>query len=629
MSEQADRPYVFVSRGDLTDLSADVVIIPTSTRLGGTGSVITAVKRRWGDHAVQEVIATARRRIIEGGDRKGHLKVGHCSGHLVNEGAAHLPQGVVLAATVEHTLKHDEIREAAKNAIGEARRLLIELRRTDSLGSQTTRLKEHWHPSTPTARNRALVAIASLATGEGGGGAEAASFAKAQVDGIFDELRDSDSFDVVIVAWDHDAHARFIAQRKLAQNAASDLASPSALAQVGKAIRSDACVLFVGAGLSAGVGLPGWNALIGEMEKELPAASKLDLPPPGSPKRNLVIAERYANSGSETQRHYKRIHEKYGQDATEKVSLSLAHYLLLALPIRYVVTTNYDGLVERTLERLRMPQLAVVKDAAVALSGEKHTVTVFKIHGHAGKDGAEDIVLTESEYKAFPKQHRAKAALLQALLLNHHFLFVGYSLGDQNLNAVHKRVAGMLDGKTRRAWVTSVSQTGTKPEKRAEARGVNAIRFTDSRALAIALDQLASTCVVPTRTLFANQHEPPSESVAGLHSALRLAGDEALRIAESESAPSMDLETAYQVLDDLASMGWRPTDHGTRYETWKRIALTAGQGTSLAVRAWRSAFGDAGTSEEAAYAAAQLAQALSNAALGGDGTPPEGNGTPT
>lgn len=614
MGEQVIKPHVFVMRGDLTDLRADVVIIPTSTAVGGSGAVIKAAKRRWGEEDLSAKIHAIP---------KPMPGPGSCVSFPINAERPHAPQGAVLVATVVDTVKPDEIRMAAKNAVDEARRLLTDHLRPATGGTENSRIKDHWIGSKSKGHRRALVAMSSLATGKGGGGEKAATFARAQVEGIVDSLEDSDDFDVVIVAWDHDAHARFLSEREKVTAWKGRTASSSALDDVGEAIRTDACVLFVGAGLSMGVGLPGWDALINAMEKELPRQSVQDLPKRSSTKRKLAIAERFGQLGPAPGHHYARIADTYGPEATKHVSPSLAHYLLLSLPIRYVVTTNYDGLVERTLERLRTPKLTVVEDKDVALSGAKHAVTVFKIHGHAGSGGAKQVVLTESEYKGFARQHPAKAALLQALLLNHHFLFVGYGLGDHNLNAVHNRVAGMLADSTRRAWVTSISETSTKGEQKAEARGVIAKRFGDTRELAIALDQLASTRVVATRTLFADQHEQPVANLQALHSALRHAGDAAFKLATTTRVPS-ELEIAYQALDDITALGWRPPTGNSRFEMWQRIAVAAGEGTALAVRAWRSALGDADTSEQAAHAAVQLGCARGTTSVGEDAVNIEG-----
>jgi SIR2-like domain len=61
----------------------------------------------------------------------------------------------------------------------------------------------------------------------------------------------------------------------------------------------------------------------------------------------------------------------------------LAHYLLLALPVRSVITTNYDKLLEDTLAALNRNPIVVVEEHHVARTGSAESAYVVKFHGDA------------------------------------------------------------------------------------------------------------------------------------------------------------------------------------------------------------------------------------------------------
>src|SRR5262249_21976975 len=120
---------------------------------------------------------------------------------------------------------------------------------------------------------------------------------------------------------------------------------------------------------------------------------------------------------------------------------TLAHYLLLGLPVRHVITTNYDHLIERALTALKRHPVPVVRQEEVAHTGGE-AVYVVKLHGDAHH--AEDIVLTRDDYSMFFERRPAMALLLEGLLLNRTFFFVGYGLRDLNFREIFGRIARML-----------------------------------------------------------------------------------------------------------------------------------------------------------------------------------------
>src|SRR5262249_40774123 len=117
------------------------------------------------------------------------------------------------------------------------------------------------------------------------------------------------------------------------------------------------------------------------------------------------------------------IRRTYG-DTRTTARPTLAHYFLAALPVRYHVTTNYDDLLERALAALRRYPTRVGRQEEAAHTGRSDGVYVVKLHGDAATPD-EPIVLSRDDYDAFFDSRPAMTALLEGLLLNRTFFFVG------------------------------------------------------------------------------------------------------------------------------------------------------------------------------------------------------------
>jgi hypothetical protein len=135
---------------------------------------------------------------------------------------------------------------------------------------------------------------------------------------------------------------------------------------------------------------------------------------------------------------------------------------ILAMPVRHVVTTNYDNLLEQALNGLKRYPVKVVRQQDVARTGQGDGVYVVKLHGDAASP--EEIVLARDDYDAFFDERPALAMLLEGLLLNQTFFFVGYGLRDPNFRQVYSRVARMLGEARRPAFATTFEAAGSSGE---------------------------------------------------------------------------------------------------------------------------------------------------------------------
>ena len=145
---------------------------------------------------------------------------------------------------------------------------------------------------------------------------------------------------------------------------------------------------------------------------------------------------------------------------------------LARLPVRLIVTTNYDGLMERALQEAGRPYRQVVQpvcgfepDALVRLDQElaqakaSGVLLLYKIHGTFPADGgareaeadaeAGRIVITADDYIEFltvvADRERGIPPTIRSELTTGTLLFLGYSLEDWDFRTLFKGTIERLD----------------------------------------------------------------------------------------------------------------------------------------------------------------------------------------
>ncbi len=184
-------------------------------------------------------------------------------------------------------------------------------------------------------------------------------------------------------------------------------------------------VIFIGAGLSVGAGLPTWGELL------TPLVARL----PGSPVADAAIdkAQYYQNA--------------FGRgnllDVVEELitnaqpPLTAPHRLLTALPVRYIFTTNYDRLIERSFEEAGRPLRRVIDDTRLSSINNSIT-TLIKIHGDF--DAPRSIVISTDDYDSYLAGKPAISDFIKVQLQTQSVLFLGYSFNDENLRRILRQV---------------------------------------------------------------------------------------------------------------------------------------------------------------------------------------------
>jgi hypothetical protein len=142
-----------------------------------------------------------------------------------------------------------------------------------------------------------------------------------------------------------------------------------------RAIAEGRAVLFIGAGLSQGAGLPGWAALLG------PLADQISLP--AERRGDLEQVAQWCEGPLGRQAlldHVCRATDCAGIEPTAN------HGRLLRLPIDTWITTNYDGLLEKTLDGAGRRAVLVVRDQDLPYT-HPDAVILLKLHGDRRNEG--------------------------------------------------------------------------------------------------------------------------------------------------------------------------------------------------------------------------------------------------
>lgn len=178
-------------------------------------------------------------------------------------------------------------------------------------------------------------------------------------------------------------------------------------------------VVFVGAGVSKNSGLPTWGQMVQVFAEKI-----------GYPMEGRLATDEYIR----IPQYYYCIDESEGHASyygliqsmiPENIHPNLLNYLIASLHPKHIVTTNFDTLMDQVAVGYQIIQED--RDLLTGISGHY----LLKLHGdirHPDK-----LVFKEDDYLQYSETHRLMETFLKSLLIDHVFLFVGYSLNDYNL----------------------------------------------------------------------------------------------------------------------------------------------------------------------------------------------------
>lgn len=190
---------------------------------------------------------------------------------------------------------------------------------------------------------------------------------------------------------------------------------------------------FIGAGLSIPGGYLDWRSLLKDVIHDL----RLD---PVHESDLVTVAQYYINqAGGNRSALTRTILNEFSKIR----SSTRNHQLLASLPIRTYWTTNYDKLIEKSLEEAKKVPDVKYTLKQLAVTRPDRDVVVYKMHGDV--DHSDSAVISKDDYEHYPIEMRQFVEALRGDLIAKTFLFLGFSFSDPNIDYILSRVRVQFD----------------------------------------------------------------------------------------------------------------------------------------------------------------------------------------
>ena len=240
-------------------------------------------------------------------------------------------------------------------------------------------------------------------------------------------------------------------------------------------------VLFIGSGISTWSGLPSWTGLIEELAQFIEASgAKADLVRAEAQKGDLLQAASYGFEQLTEQQIGKFIRDacRYGVAEPHEI-----HRKIVSLGPRYFVTTNYDNLIEKSLDKWRPDQsYRSVTNRQLTETAEivqaRATDFIFKPHGDAAD--SDSIILTQEQYRQLLPQGERHAALesLKTLLVTRPVVYFGFGLRDPDFLYVQDILANIYKGGIRDHYAIMADISDAERDYWRRNYGIHLVSYT-------------------------------------------------------------------------------------------------------------------------------------------------------
>lgn len=189
------------------------------------------------------------------------------------------------------------------------------------------------------------------------------------------------------------------------------------LMEVKKAMQDHKLVVFVGAGVSKNSHVPTWGQLVRTYAKKLNYKHQEFL----STDEYIKIPQYFFSQDTSPghQDYYQILRDAFH----DNFKPNILNDLIVSLKPEHIITTNYDHLLDH------YDYDVITSDRDLLKANSHHYL--MKMHGDI--DDIEHVVFKEDDYLRFSQTHILMELYIKSLLIDHIFLFVGYSLNDYNL----------------------------------------------------------------------------------------------------------------------------------------------------------------------------------------------------
>lgn len=204
--------------------------------------------------------------------------------------------------------------------------------------------------------------------------------------------------------------------------------------------RNGKLILFVGAGVSANLGLPNWGELIGHIADELGYDPNIF----STYGNHLALAEFYRRKKGSLGALRSWMDREWHKPTID-IRASDIHRLITEGNFPQIYTTNYDRWLECAHDEygVAFDKIASAADLVSVRNGLRQ---IIKFHGDFDAD--DSIVLDESSYFQRLNFDTALDIKLRSDVLGNSVLFIGYSLNDLNIRMLFYKLTEMWNRST-------------------------------------------------------------------------------------------------------------------------------------------------------------------------------------
>lgn len=195
-----------------------------------------------------------------------------------------------------------------------------------------------------------------------------------------------------------------------------------------KEIEEENAAVFAGAGLSMDAGFVNWSDLLKPIAEDIDLDIKRET--------DLVTLAQYYSNENLGNRH--KLNQLIVDEFSQKAVITENHKVLSRLPIDTYWTTNYDKLIEKSLDY--EGKIADVKYTVnqLAITKTKRDAVVYKMHGDV--DHPDQAVILKDDYESYHLNMQPFITALSGDLVAKTFVFVGLSFTDPNLDYILSRI---------------------------------------------------------------------------------------------------------------------------------------------------------------------------------------------
>lgn len=191
------------------------------------------------------------------------------------------------------------------------------------------------------------------------------------------------------------------------------------LEEMKESLKKNKLVIFVGAGISKNSGVPTWGQMVRTF------AERMDYPVERLSTDEYIRIPQYFYGMDETEGH-RHYYDTLREIISPAAEPNILNELIVKIHPKHIVTTNYDKLMDAAAT-----DYEIIRQDRDLLKAHANNYLI-KMHGDI--DNIEKVVFKETDYLQYSESHRLMETFLKSLLIDHVFLFVGYSLNDYNLN---------------------------------------------------------------------------------------------------------------------------------------------------------------------------------------------------